>query len=82
MDTDQIIWFKERHPISQNTIRKLAPAQTSSGGLLAFEDENADVYIEGMLGKFPSVKDSFPIGYQWNHVVTVLLEFLMAINQF
>ena len=60
LGSNNIIWFKQRHSISQDKIRKLAPAQTSGGGLLVFEDENSDVYIEGMLGKSPSVNNSFP----------------------
>jgi hypothetical protein len=55
-----IIRLEERHLISLETIRRLSPAHSVDGGLLAVEDATNIVNIEGILGSAPSVKGASP----------------------
>jgi hypothetical protein len=56
-----IIQLEERHPISQDTIRRLSPAHTADGALIAVEDATDGLNFEGLLCSFPTVARASPL---------------------
>jgi hypothetical protein len=56
-----IIRLAARHPISRDTIRRLSPAHSADGGLLAVEDDTGHFGVEGLLGSYPSVAIVSPL---------------------
>ena len=56
-----IINLATSYPISLSTIRQLSPAHSSAGGLIAVEHSGEEVAVEGILGKFPSIRGGQPL---------------------
>ena len=60
-ESSGIINLAISHPISPSTIRQLSPAHSPAGGLIAVEHSGEEVAVEGILGKFPSIRGGQPL---------------------